>query len=427
MTISIRDPIHGSIALTLQELRIVDHRVFQRLRGIKQLGFTDQAFPGATHTRYSHAIGAMHVASRMFDAIFPASKGLLPQGDRCRLRQTIRLALLLHDLGHAPGSHASEFAMPQLSELGMTTLLGESDRKATHEDYTLKLILESDLRSSIEFHFRDDGINPLDIAHLISGAFPSQSKRFIVGGVDYFPLLSQIVSGEMDADRMDYLQRDSFFTGVAYGKFDQTWLLENLNHHVEDGRAFLALEVRALFAFEDFLLSRYHMFVSVYLHYIAVGIESMLKRFYNEAQGDFTIPTDVNEYIQTDDVALWTALRRSSNRWAQRIANRQTFRRLVEYNASMPEDTQALELRLAEAGIECLVATSSSILAKSPAARERAPIFVHERDFDITSRISDRAAIFKRYEAPIHFTRVYVDASDLTQARKLIQRMPASE
>ena len=93
----------------------------------------------------------------------------------------------------------------------------------------------------------------------------------------------------------------------------------------------------------------------------------------------------------------------------------------------MPEDTQALELRLAEAGIECLVATSSSILAKSPAARERAPIFVHERDFDITSRISDRAAIFKRYEAPIHFTRVYVDASDLTQARKLIQRMPASE
>ena len=122
MTVSIRDPIHGSVALTPSELKIVDHRVFQRLRGIKQLGFTDQAFPGATHTRYAHGIGAMHVASRMFDAIFPLEKSPMTSAERSRLRQTVRLSLLLHDLGHAPGSHASECAMPLLSELGLCSL-----------------------------------------------------------------------------------------------------------------------------------------------------------------------------------------------------------------------------------------------------------------------------------------------------------------
>ena len=100
---------------------------------------------------------------------------------------------------------------------------------------------------------------------------------FVVGGVDYFPLLSQIVSGEMDADRMDYLQRDSFYWSI-HGNSDQTWL-ENLSHHVEGDRAFLALELRALFAFEDFLLSRYHMFVSVYLHYF---IRKPVRRFFEE-------------------------------------------------------------------------------------------------------------------------------------------------
>ncbi len=424
MTISIRDPIHGSIALTPSELKIVDHRVFQRLRGIKQLGFTDQAFPGATHTRYAHGIGAMHVASRMFDAIFPADGQTLPVAERKRLRQTLRLSLLLHDLGHAPGSHASECAMPRLQALGLCTVLGSSDRKATHEDYTLKLLLESDLSDVIRAHFGHMGIDPLDLAHLISGAFPDRSACFVIGGIDYFPLLTQMVSGEMDADRMDYLQRDSFFTGVAYGNFDQTWLLENLSQHVEGGRSFLALEDRAIFAFEDFLLSRYHMFVSVYLHYISVGIETMLKRFYEEAPDDFFIPSDVESYIQTDDIALWSALRSSTNRWAQRIANRQTFRRLVEFTSSKQENVEAYEHTLNAAGIEHFLSRDKGILSKNPEQRAERPIFVHERDLKRTRQISDRANIFRRYEQPIHLTRLYVDGKDLKQARALIASIP---
>ena len=195
----------------------------------------------------------------MFDAIFPLKKSPMTSAERSRLRQTVRLSLLLHDLGHAPGSHASECAMPLLSELGLCSLLGESDRQATHEDYTLKLLLESDLGEVIKNQFGSAGIEALDIAHLISGCFPSRGHKFIVGGVDYYPLLSQLVSGEMDADRMDYLQRDSFFTGVAYGNFDQTWLLENLGYHVEGDKAFLAIVDRAIFAFEDFAQSIPHV------------------------------------------------------------------------------------------------------------------------------------------------------------------------
>jgi uncharacterized protein len=424
MTISIRDPIHGSIALTPSELKIVDHRVFQRLRGIKQLGFTDQAFPGATHTRYAHGIGAMHVVSRMFDAIFPVDRNQLPRAERGRMRQTLRLALLLHDLGHAPGSHASECAMPQLEALGLCEILGRESRKATHEDYTLKLLLESDLSDVIKAQFGHMGIDALDIAHLIGGAFPKRNARFTCGGVDYFPLLTQLVSGEMDADRMDYLQRDSFFTGVAYGNFDQTWLLENLSHHIEEKQAFLALEDRAIFAFEDFLLSRYHMFVSVYLHYISVGIETMLKRFYDEAPGDFSIPADVESYIQTDDIALWSALRSSSNRWAQRIANRQTFRRLVEFTSSTQVDVAVFEDKLNREGVEYFLSRDKGILSKNPEQRAKQPIFVHERDLKRTRQISDRANIFRRYEQPIHLTRLYVDGKDLKHARSLIDALP---
>ena len=404
----------------------MDHRVFQRLRGIKQLGFTDQAFPGATHTRYAHGIGAMHVVSRMFDAIFPMERTQLPPQERKRLRQTLRLSLLLHDLGHAPGSHASECAMPQLEALGLCEVLGCDDRKATHEDYTLKLLLESDLSDVISAQFGHMGIEPLDLAHLISGAFQSRNHRFTIGGIDYFPLLTQLVSGEMDADRMDYLQRDSFFTGVAYGNFDQTWLLENLSHHIADNRAFLALEDRAIFAFEDFLLSRYHMFVSVYLHYISVGIETMLKRFYDEAPGDFSIPADVEGYIQTDDIALWSALRSSSNQWAQRIANRQTFRRLVEFTSSTPQNMDQYEETLTAAGIEHFLSRDKGILSKNPEQRAQRPIFVHERDLNRTRQISDRANIFKRYEQPIHLTRIYVDGHDLSQARTLIKGIPSA-
>lgn len=416
--IRIRDPIHGSIRLSPEELSVVDNPVYQRLRGIKQLGFTDQAFPGATHTRYAHSLGAMEVASRMFDAIFPSEHGSLPPADRARFRQMVRLSLLLHDVGHPPASHSSESAMPPRRALGLTCFSeAEQATRASHEDYTLLLLLRSELHDLLQANFGDDGVTATDVAHLVSGLFPERAEGFVSGGVDFYPLLSQLVSGELDADRMDYLQRDSFFAGVSYGKFDQSWLLENLGFHVEDDRALMALSHGAVFAFEDFLLSRYHMFVSVYYHYIPVGFDTMLVRFYREAPEDFLLPTDAEAYVATDEVALWSALRRSKNRWAQWIAARRSFRRLLEINADAGGlDLDAIDAALDEAGVEHFVSNDRGVLSKyyggGPVDR---PIYVVNRALRQVHRIDEYSRIYERYAAPAQLIRVYCrpDQQDL--------------
>src|SRR5262245_29407420 len=111
----IRDPIHGAILLSRDELKAVDSRPTQRLRRIKQLGFGEFAFPGATHNRFSHSLGAMHLAGLAFDQVFRQRR--LADAEQTRLRSTVRLAALLHDVGHGPLSHASERAMPEADAL----------------------------------------------------------------------------------------------------------------------------------------------------------------------------------------------------------------------------------------------------------------------------------------------------------------------
>lgn len=422
--IRIRDPIHGSIRLSPAELAVVDHPVFQRLRGVKQLGFTDQAFPGATHNRYAHGLGAMEVVTQMFDAIFPEG-GRLPEEDRKRMRQAARLALLLHDVGHPPASHASEPAMPLRSRLGLDCFTPEElTQRASHEDYTLKLLIDSEMADVLRAGFADMGIDAHTIGHLISGRFPQSATCFQVGGIDYTPVLSQMVSGEMDADRMDYLQRDSFFAGVSYGKFDQPWLLENLKCHVTNDAAYMALSHRALFAFEDFLLSRYHMFVSVYYHYIPVGFDSMLLRFYNEAPDDFTLPTDSEAYIATDDVALWSALRASDNRWAKRISRRQGFRRLIELNAAagMP-DVPAIEAALTTAGIEHFSSRDEGVLSKYYGATVQRPIFMVNSGINQVTPINEYSQIYERYAQPTELVRIYCAPDQITEARALTAKL----
>src|SRR5438128_7287646 len=344
----IRDPIHGAIELTADERALIDSPQYQRLRNVKQLGFADLAFPGATHTRYAHGLGAMAMATKLFDALAPQLQ--LEPADRARLRQTLRVAVLFHDLAHPPLSHATEAIMPDIAELRVPDWAREpGDRRAGHEDYTLKLLLDSALCAEIRRRFSMIGIEPEHVAGLICGrpspgAYPYRSR-----GRDLLPILRQVVSGELDADRMDYLQRDSFFTGVNYGKFDADWIVQNLAAVERDGRVYLGLQHRAVFAFEDFLLSRYHMFLSVYFHSTSVGYEVLLQRFCEG--GEYALPADIDEYLLHDDVALLGALRASKNPWARRIVRRQGYRLLMENAAG--EDARTLHRmreRLEEAG-----------------------------------------------------------------------------
>src|SRR5438105_1771103 len=347
----IRDPIHGAIEITADERALVDSPQYQRLRNVKQLGFADLAFPGATHTRYAHGLGAMQVATKVFEVLAPQLE--LEAADAVRFRQLLRLAVLFHDLGHAPLSHATERIMPPVEALRLPQWVSSQGRRADHEDYTLKLLLDSGLAAEIRRRYSIRGIEPEHVAALVCGRMPPGADPFRSRGRDLLPLLRSVVSGELDADRMDYLQRDSFFTGVNYGKFDSDWIIQNLAAVERDGRVHLGLMHRAVFAFEDFLLSRYHMFLSVYFHYTSVGYEQLLQRYCDTSGGEYSLPADPDEYLAHDDVTLLAALRRSKNPWALRIVRRQGYRMLVENTPwDAAADLDRLERRLEEAGID---------------------------------------------------------------------------
>lgn len=432
--IHIRCPIHGTLPVTQREIKLIDHPAFQRLRTIKQLGFADLSFPGATHTRYAHSMGAMHLATRLFDRLFPVrgdgALPELPERVRARFRQTVRLAMLFHDLGHAPLSHTTELLMPAVGELGLGVFAGDDvQRRASHEDYTLKIVLDSSLGQLIEAQFGDsDGIAAKDVAELIVGAtWQGASSRFRHGGVDYAPALRQIVSSECDADRMDYLQRDSFYSGVNYGKFDADWLIDNVVAVEREGQVFLGIRSRAIFSFEDFLLSRYHMFATVYLHYTPVIFEKMLARYFEEARQEFHLPADIERYTQLDDMDLILALRKSKNAWARRIVERRPFVLLDEHNEGHQEarvsvSHDELVRRLKDARIEHIATRSRSVLSKYFDDKKKAPIYVVTGSHDPVP-LEEYTPLYARYAKPALLLRVFVDPNKRVEARAILQQL----
>jgi len=412
----IRDPIHGAIEVTADERALVDTPQYQRLRNIKQLGFADLAFPGATHTRYAHGLGAMAVATRVFDALAPKLE--LSSEERQRFRQTVRLAVLFHDLGHAPLSHATERIMPMAAALRLPAWVDRGgNRRADHEDYTLKLVLDSGLTAGIAHRFGP--AEPANVAGLLSGKLPPGSNPYLSRGRDLLPLFRSVVSGELDADRMDYLLRDSFFTGVNYGKFDLDWIIQNLATVEREGRVWLALQHRAVFAFEDFLLSRYHMFLSVYYHYASVGYEVLLQRYCETNGGEYALPADIDEYLQHDDVALLAALRASRNPWARRLVRRQGYRMIVEADAV--SDVASFKPLLDEAGIDCFTTTSRGVL--STYGRE-ATLWVRSPRGEVP--VADYTPLYERYREPATLARLYVEPEREEEARRLLSAAGSS-
>ena len=403
----IRDPIHGAIEITADERALVDSPQYQRLRNVKQLGFADLAFPGATHTRYAHGLGAMAVATRVFDALAPQLD--LDLDDRARFRQTLRLSVLFHDLGHAPLSHATERIMPPVEALHMPEWVSSAGRRADHEDYTLKLLLDTALAAEIRQRYSARGIEPAHVAALVCGKPPPGADPFRSRGRDLFPVLRAVVSGELDADRMDYLQRDSFFTGVNYGKFDADWIVQNLATVERDGRVWLGLAQRAVFAFEDFLLSRYHMFLSVYFHYSSVGYEVLLQRYCDTSAGEYALPADPDEYLLHDDVALLAALRRSQNPWARRIVRRQGYRVIAE------EEIAGKKAMLDEAGIDNFETVSKGVLSHYG---KGATLWVKTARGEVP--IGEYTPLYQRYAEAATLARLYVEPERWEEARRLL-------
>ena len=436
--IRIRDPIHGTLHLTRAEINLIDAPAYQRLRMIKQLGLADLAFPGATHTRYAHGLGTMNNATRMFNQVSRFYD--LQADDKERLRTTVRLAALFHDLGHAPLSHTTEAFMPSVEQLELGRWQeGEDGTRASHEDYTLKFLTDSELTQRIQERITPDyGVTSDDIASLVAGrtASPEDRQRFIVSGLDWLPVLRQCVSSELDADRMDYLLRDSYYAGVPYGRYDLEWLLENLTPVEIGDRIHLGLDARASFSFEDFLLSRYHMFTSVYLHQIPISYEAMLRKFQAEDEGSLVVPSDIESYLRCDDVWLWNALRESKSEWAQRIVDRSAYRMLAEVKifqdhgqveqVSHDIDLEELKADLDEAGIDSIIHGAKGQLSKyyrisnRPQPADSLDPSMYIVDGQQTIPIEDYSPVFRRYAGAVNIKRIYIDPTRHSEAKKIM-------
>jgi HD superfamily phosphohydrolase len=427
----IRDVIHGPIRVDPLELLVIDSKYFQRLRQIRQLGFAENSFPGATHNRYIHSLGAMQVATLAFDSIFrtdDSEPGIqLSQLARRRFRAVLRMAALLHDVGHGPLSHTTEFAMPQLSELALPKI--GTSRKATHEDYTLKMILDSGLTPLIEKVGQEHGFKPHHIAALINSDLEVSDHFFKdtpegLPTIDFFPLLKQLISSEMDADRMDYLRRDSLHTGVSYGQFDFGWIMSNLMAHIHKNKAYLCLHHRALYAFEDFLLSRYHMFLMVYFHHKSLMFDEMLGQYLASPDCRYALPADIEKYTETSDAHIFADLAQSPNPWAKRIMEKKPYRVLVELHSGIPATKTAhseqekllktIRSDLEKRKIHYLEVTSTSELSKY-FRRPGDPIYVlYDNHYSRPSFIplEECTDLFEKYAEKRSITRLYVSPED---------------
>ena len=223
--LDIIDPIHDFIRVYDYELPIIDNPLFQRLRRIKQLSGAHLTYPSAQHSRFEHSLGVMHIASQAGFAL--NEKGFLNSDDI----QILRLAGLLHDIGHGPFSHLFEEVI--------------QEKKISHEDYGKKIILNSEIGDVLS----KTGFDKKLIAKIAFG----ESK---------FQYLNEIVSGALSADMMDYLLRDGYFTGAEHAKIDHKRITQSLDVHKKK----LALERSALYSFESMMHSRYQMFKAVYFH-----------------------------------------------------------------------------------------------------------------------------------------------------------------
>lgn len=328
----IRDPIHVFIRLSTKERLVLDSRPMQRLRDIHQLALTYQVYPGATHRRFEHSLGVMELSSRIFDVVTnpdnvePQINLLLPDlRERDHLphwRRALRMAALCHDIGHLPFSHAAE---DELLPSGWK-----------HEQITRALIESDELRSV----WKQLNIEPELIVKLALGKKHARDLEFS----DWESVLSEIiVSDVFGADRMDYLLRDSYHAGVAYGRFDHFRLIDTLRilpqapsfpgDTEQSLEPSLGVEEGGLQSAEALLLARYSMYSQVYMHRIRRIYDIHLKDFLRQWLSGGQFPVDPARHLEMSDSNVLTALWETAaipgdqlHELAQRVVGRSHFR-----------------------------------------------------------------------------------------------------
>jgi HD superfamily phosphohydrolase len=256
------DPVHGDVGLSKLETELIDTPTFQRLKGIKQLGFAHTVYPGARHTRFEHSLGVMHIMSRILESFRSKDKDAVPD-DHFRKQ---RIAALLHDIGHYPYSHLMEkidwgSAQKYMMKKGQTEVEDASRPKEypKHDRLGEIVITErKDIKEKLEGN--KNKIDPKDIVALIKGEH-----------IEIPPLLN----ASLDVDRLDYLVRDSFNAGLPYGRVDLNYIVNNLE--LTDQKE-IVVRAKGRSSVEHMLLGRYFMFNTVYMHKTVFAFEEMIRR-----------------------------------------------------------------------------------------------------------------------------------------------------
>ena len=334
----LKDPVHSYIHINYEVVwNCLDSKEFQRLRRIRQLGGDFQVYPTAEHSRFSHSLGVYEIVRRMVTEIKSLSVELSEYDKIC-----VMLAGLLHDVGHGPFSHAFEHVT-----------------KHSHEDYTAKIILgETELNQVLtEVSPR----LPEDIVSIIEHNHPND-------------ILNQIISGQLDADRMDYLLRDSYFSATSYGQFDLERILRTMRvRKIDENKKALVVKYTGIHSVEDYIMARYQMYWQVYYHPVARSYEAVFIQLFNILKDIFKdnkeyfsdmkvlIPfleknvVSVEEYFKLDENSLLyccSLIQNKDDEIAADLARRLQNRRLFEYVDYSEENLAQIKNMLKEQNLD---------------------------------------------------------------------------
>ncbi len=270
----IKDPVHGYVYITEQEKEIIDSYPVQRLRRLRQLAGSEYVYPGANHTRFEHSVGVMYLAGKVTEN--PNISRLIDENEA----ETVKIAGLLHDVGHGPFSHVFEHLL-------------DKELHKTHEDITQWIIRNSELKDTL----KNNGYDPTEVGKLATGKLHKPKKAF----------LDQIISSAVDVDKQDFIVRDTHHTGAEYGFIDIFRLIHALDVLKEN----LAIDLGALSALESLIIARIESFKSIYFHRVGRAAQIMLAMAMEKANDELGLTRfkTPEEYMNMDDYTVWTGLK----------------------------------------------------------------------------------------------------------------------
>lgn len=478
----IRDNLHGSIDISPLEDLVIEHPLFQRMRRVRQTSFLSYVFPGATHTRFEHSLGVMHLAGITWEKLRNNQarlKSNIAKYPRWESRETadqsphgmilptlriadgifgspyvlqcLRIAALLHDVGHPPFSHSGERFLPSIQEFitknpEMSSYLREylmtrfasilaakTPKMVDHEIYTLLMVdriigdTRSENRKQVPFQ-----VSSRDVLSIIKPEIKPEAGSPLLQ-FDLYQLCHELVSGELDVDRMDYLLRDSRECGVIYGIFDSSRILDSLAMYLDpaDQSLHVAIQLSGLSAFEDYLRARQSMYLQLYFHKTSVAAEAMLKALAIDL-GDYRLPAALNDYAAIDEYNIYDIFSRAiaKESCVDKEGARKTLDNLLlkrnlwkrAFEVSGQKNAPELDLALTKAmkcleglGIRCeRISTSVDLTRFSPRGKGDSSknylrlIKKDAQQFPRVRPIEDECTFISRAES-MTITRIYID------------------